>query len=175
MPDFNFNPSISEVSFFRHYYGEDELQPIINGNAGNRAFELVMKLGISGLSYLKNPVSHNTYESFYLNIITYTQRGQRDIVTHGLITEYFDYERSQNNSEVLQVTLTSFHNSIDLDKYTYDFISGIYFIEIFITSYRISTQEQLEEEIMLLNSYNRLFKTKIPYTNYESIGEKHGN
>ena len=88
MPDFNFNPSISEVRFFRHYYGEDELQPIYNENAGGRAFELVMKLAISGLNYLNNPVSENSYVPFYLNIITYTQRGMRDIVTHGLITEY---------------------------------------------------------------------------------------
>ena len=174
MPDFNFNPSISEVRFFRHYYGEDELQPIYNENAGGRAFELVMKLAISGLNYLNNPVSENSYVPFYLNIITYTQRGMRDIVTHGLITDYFDEERGQRESEILQITLTSFYNSAEIDKYTYDFISGIYFVEIFTSNYKINTKEELEKELFSSNS-NRMFKTKIPYVNSKFYGEEHGN
>ena len=120
-----------------------------------------MKLAISGLNYLNNPVSENSYVPFYLNIITYTQRGMRDIVTHGLITEYFDEERGQRESEILQITLTSFYNSAEIDEYTYDFISGIYFVEIFTSNYKINTKEELEKELFSSNS-NRLFKTKIP-------------
>ena len=81
MPDFNFNPSISEVRFFRHYYGEDELQPIYNENAGGRAFELVMKLAISGLNYLNNPVSENSYVPFYLNTqLSHTKKDHIDLI-----------------------------------------------------------------------------------------------
>ena len=75
---------------------------------------------------------------------------------------YFDEERGQRESEILQITLTSFYNSAEIDKYTYDFISGIYFVEIFTSNYKINTKEELEKELFSSNS-NRMFKTKIPY------------
>lgn len=173
MPDFNLNPSISDIGLFIHFFGDEGLDPFLNFEKVPCTFELVMKFTLSGMKYLKNPIS-NAYAPFYLNIVSYTQRGQRDIVTHGLVTEFFDEERLIRNQETLEVYLNTFYNSPEMDGYSYDFISNIYFVEIFLTSYEIKNTQDLERELFDHSNPNRLYRTKVPYVNCNFEGETNG-
>ena len=183
MPDFNFKPSVMGVSFYRGQRGLDGDDYIVEVKLddpehlkGTEVFELGMRITLGGLDYLRHPLTpveeiDDNYVPFYLNIATYTQRGQRDIVVGGVFSQYFDKERLKKGSETLQLTLTKFRNDMpirfegDSHDFKYDFIQNIYFVKVFTTDYDIQTKEQLSEEIFGLNQYNVLFETKIPYAN----------
>lgn len=183
MPDFNFKPSVMGVSFYRGQRGLDGDEYITEVKLddpeclhGTEVFELGMRITLGGLDYLRNPVTsveeiESNYVPFYLNIATFTQRGQRDIVVGGVFSEYFDKERLKKGTESLQLTLTKFRNDMpskfddDIHEFKYDFIQNIYFVRVFVTEYEIQTKEQLSKEIFGLNQFNVLFETKIPYAN----------
>lgn len=162
MPHFNFLPSIEEVKFIQSQSGYENIDNIYDFD---EVFELGMEFTIGGLKYLKNPLYENEYASFYLNTITYVQRGMKDIVVNGLISEHFDERFSETNNQKRYVMLTKFRNSIEEDGNMYDFINNIYFVEIFVTKEEIKTKESLEEFLQLPHYENILFKTKIPYIN----------
>lgn len=183
MPDFNFKPSVMGVSFYRGQRGLDGDDYITEVKLddpealnGTEVFELGMKITLGGLDYLRNPITpvegiDDNYVPFYLNIATFTQRGQRDIVVGGVYSEYFDKERLKKGTETLQLTLTKFRNDLpirfddDNHEFKYDFIQSIYFVRVFVTEYEIQTKEQLSNEIFGFNQFNVLFETKIPYVN----------
>lgn len=163
MSHFNFLPSIEEVKFIQSQTGDSNIDNIYEFD---QVFELAMEFTIGGLKYLKNPLRDNEYIPFYLNTITYTQRGTRDTVIHGLISEYFDDKYSNTNNQKRFVTLTKFRPYDERDDGTvFDFIQNIYFVEIFITNKMITTKEELAEMLKSKNQQNVLFKTKIPYVN----------
>lgn len=162
MPHFNFLPSIEEVKFIQSQTGNNNIDEIYEFE---EVFELAMEFTIGGLKYLENPLRENEYVPFYLNTITYTQRGTRDTVIHGLISEYFDERYSNTNNQKRFVTLTKFRRSERDDGNVFDFIQNIYFVEIFVTNKKITTKEELAEVLKSKYQENVLFKTKIPYVN----------
>lgn len=186
MPNFDFTPSLMEVSFYRGQTGlkEDEYISEIKLKDGkeNDVFELGMRVKLGGLDYLRHPLTEedpeDNYVPFYLNIATSTQRGQKDVVINGVVTEYFDKKRMKKGSESLQLTLTKFRNDSPTvfedeaeiqDNYVfkYDFISNIYFVTVFVTDYEILTEDELRSEFF--SPYiNVLYNSKIPYIDEEA-------
>lgn len=162
MQRFNYLPSIEQLNFFQSQTGNNDLDNIYDFE---QVFELAMSVTLGGFKYLHDPENNNEFQPFYLNILTYVQRGMRDRVIHGLVTEYFDDTYSEATNVQRMLTLTKFRNSQKEDGFAYDFISHIYYVEIFITRHKITTDAELNEEIIFPYRWNLLFRTKIPYVN----------
>lgn len=181
MPDFNFRPSIMGVSFYRGQRGNPEDDYIseikfddFTGENGAEGFELGMRLTLGGLDYLRHPLlpkhlmEHN-YETFYLHIATYTQRGMRDFVIGGVVSEFISEEIMKKGSFDMQLTLTKFHNQMktrfeDEDRdFEYDYISNILFVRVFMTKQPLEDTNDLNSE--MFERYNLLFETKLPFIN----------
>lgn len=196
MPDFNFKPAITQINFYRDQRGlkEDEhitevvLEPYVE-NESPDVFELYLEFTLSGLDMLTNPMTKfmieegysdiiSVYEPFYVYVVTYTQRGQRDIVIHGVNSQYISEELlKEKNIEIISF-IEKFRNDepaiLREDNFPidYDFVSMIYFVKIFYSSEPIDNEDTLER--YMWEPYFELFKTKIPIKLNLSDGDKNG-
>ena len=174
MPDFNFQPSLMSVHFER---GQSSSEPISEiklkkPSEGLDVFELSMILTFGGLDYLYDPVTHyidgvKNYRECYVNILTYTQRGQRDAIVNGLYTVRFDEEILKKGSHTLQLTLTKFRNDEPSiykgEIIRYNYVSTIYSVKVFVSENDNIDEGKLHDLIYDEDSYPVLFNTKIPF------------
>lgn len=171
---YNFLPSINKIKFVESQTSNDNLSNI---NSFENVFELAVDLEIGGLNFIKNPVKENESIPFFLNIVTYTQRGNRDAVVHGF------YNR-EYTKEILDSGISYDRISIMLNKFRkdekpfvkYDFISSIFFVKIFVSTEEITTSAALDD-YLFSNAYGyyELFKTKIPMVVDETYHFLEGN
>lgn len=178
MPNFNFMPSVMGVSFYRHYKDampEENITEINTDKISNLEhpddYNLGIRLTLSGLDYLRNPLTKEddidkNYETFYLNIATYTQRGDRDYVVDKMSTTYVDEEILKKGKATFDVIVAEFpygepirFDDMEQD-FEYDFISNIMFVRAFTTKNFIETHTELNTA--LFAGYNLLFESKLP-------------
>lgn len=184
MPHFDFKPAVTQVHFYRSQRGviEDEYVSEVkvkdySGEGSIDIFELYIDITLSGLDTLTNPMSmflletrqdfdESIYEPFYINIVSYTQRGQRDTIIHGLKSIYINEDTLKQGSVNLVSLINKFRNDIpnilpdDQEPVNYDNIEMIYFVKVFYSTEEILSEKQLNE--YMWEPYYNLFATKIP-------------
>lgn len=184
MPHFNFKPAVTYVNFIRNQRGLEEdnhitevaLEPY-DERKGPDVFELSIEIKLSGLDMLINPMNKflieemhsedisSFYEPFYIYVVTYTQRGQRDILVHGVRSQYISEEMLKEKSIEIMSFIGKFRNDEHLfpegkDKVNYDFVTHIYFVKVFYSNEPINNEDELE--MYMWEPSFELFKTKIP-------------
>lgn len=153
-------PSINRVNFFENQSGNNHIHNI--NTFRNDTFELSMELVLGGLNLLEH--DFYPFQDFYINVVTYTQRGYKDIVIHGLRSEKFDLDRirSANNGEERLIYFINKFRHYPYEELIYDFKFNIYWVEVFYSTSFIENVEELESSLF---GNLTLFKTKIPYSN----------
>lgn len=176
MPDFDFQPSVMSVHFERGQVSQEPITEIKlkKLSDGIDVFELSMIMTFGGLNYLYDPVMYyvdgvKNYRDFYVHILTYTQRGQRDTIVNGLFTVHFDEEILKKGNHTIQLTLTKFRND-EPSKYEgepihYNFVSTTYYVKVFMSDNDNFDENKLHDLIYDRYMYPVLFKTKIPFVN----------
>lgn len=155
-------PSINKVRFIESQSGNDHIKNINQKREGY--FELGMELVLGGLNLMED--ENYPFQSFYINVATYTQVGQKEIIIHGVRSEKFNLKRVTNavdGEEELYYYINKFRSD-ELNSMVYDFKYNIFWVEIFYTVNFINTEEELKKSLFG-NSNLTLFRTKIPYSN----------
>lgn len=187
---FDFRPAIMGTRFYRYGRGlpEDENVTSIELKGKDDIFELGFELILGGLDFIKLPKDYldvmqksssniiNPYQPFYLNFIFYFQRGMKDSVLINHYSIYIDEEMLKEGVITISYTITKFRNDLtnsEEERLFSDFVSNIFQLSVSMSDKEVRLDSDDEFVSYAFDSYNTLFKTKIPYVNEgEYYGEK---
>lgn len=179
---FDFRPAIMGTRFYRYGRGlpEDENITSIELKGKDDIFELGFEIVLGGLDFIKFPRDYldimqesssnviNPYQPFYLNFIFYFQRGMKDSVLINHYSIYINEEMLKEGAVTISYTVTKFRNDIIIseeERSFSNFISNIFQLSVSMSDKEIILDSDDEFASYAFDSYNTLFKTKIPYVN----------